>query len=200
MRRAFGAIQGGICPNPLIQEGKPAPLRRAIPPTPPTLFPGQRGVDEKPVISRAIHFGRHRGFSFKTGAGIWMGNVLLKFELYVIFMYILCILHGNCLHLEDQIMHLNLGSEFDDFIKGQVDSGLYGNATEVIRDALRHMKDGREQKRLETIRALLAVGEEQIARGETVRYTPDLLSRLTKEAIQNSKKGKPIKDEVKPRP
>lgn len=96
-------------------------------------------------------------------------------------------------------MHLNLGSEFDDFIKGQVDSGLYGNATEVIRDALRHMKDRREQKRLETIRALLAVGEEQIARGETVRYTPDFMDNVLKEAIQNSKKGKPIKDEVKPR-
>ncbi len=48
-------------------------------------------------------------------------------------------------------MHLKLGSEFNNFIQGQVDSGLYGNATEVIRDALRHMKDRQENKRLETI-------------------------------------------------
>lgn len=98
-------------------------------------------------------------------------------------------------------MHLNLGSELNNFIEGQVDSGLYGNATEVIRDALRHMKDYQEAKRLESIRALLAVGEEQIASGKTVSYkSPDLLNRLTEEAIQNSKKGKSVKDEVKPLP
>lgn len=96
-------------------------------------------------------------------------------------------------------MHLNLGAELDDFIQTQVDSGLYGNATEVVRDALRSMKDRREQRRLETIRALLAVGEEQIARGETVPYTPGFMDNALKEAIRNSKKGKPIKDEVKPR-
>jgi len=96
-------------------------------------------------------------------------------------------------------MHLNLGSEFNNFIQGQVDSGLYGNATEVIRDALRHMKDRQENKHLETIRALLSVGEGQIASGKTASYTPDLLNRLTEEAIQNSKKGKPVKDEVKAR-
>jgi len=96
-------------------------------------------------------------------------------------------------------MHLNLGSELNSFIEGQVDSGLYGNATEVVRDALRHMKEFQEEKRLESIRVLLAVGEEQIANGKTASYkSPDLLNRLTGEAIQNSIKGKPVKDEVKP--
>ena len=97
-------------------------------------------------------------------------------------------------------MHLKLGSEFDSFIQKQVESGLYGNATEVIRDALRHMKEYEEEKQIGSIQAYLAVGEKQISKGETVSYTPELLNRLTEEAIQNSKKGKPIKDEVKPQP
>ncbi len=96
-------------------------------------------------------------------------------------------------------MHLKLGNEFEEFIQGQVASGMYGNATEVIRDALRHMKESQEEKHLESVRMLLAVGEDQIANGKTVPYTDDMLDRLTKEAVRNSKKGKPVKDEIKPR-
>ncbi len=47
-------------------------------------------------------------------------------------------------------MHLNLGQPYEDYIQKQIASGLYGNASEVIRDALRHMKDREEQKRLES--------------------------------------------------
>jgi len=96
-------------------------------------------------------------------------------------------------------MHLKLGSEFDDFIHSQVASGMYGNATEVIRDALRHMKDHQEEKNLENIRMLLAVGENQIVRGETTVYDQGMLDRLAKEAVQNSQTGKPVKNEIKPR-
>jgi antitoxin ParD1/3/4 len=93
-------------------------------------------------------------------------------------------------------MHLKLGHEFDGFIQAQVDSGMYGNATEVIRDALRHMKNRQEEKSLESIQALLAVGEKQIANGETIAYNPGLLDRLRKEAIENSQKSKSVKDEI----
>jgi antitoxin ParD1/3/4 len=36
-------------------------------------------------------------------------------------------------------MHISLTPELKDFVKQKVDSGLYGNASEVIRDALRQM-------------------------------------------------------------
>ena len=96
-------------------------------------------------------------------------------------------------------MHLNLGEPYEKFIQSVIESGLYSNATEVIRDALRHQMDDHESRRIAHIHALLAVGEEQIARGEVVRYTPDLLEQIKAEAIEDAKKGKPIKDEVKPR-
>lgn len=37
-------------------------------------------------------------------------------------------------------MHINLSPEMESFIKGKVASGFYGNATEVIRDAIRRMQ------------------------------------------------------------
>jgi len=95
-------------------------------------------------------------------------------------------------------MHLNLGKPYENYIQQQVDSGLYGNATEVVRDALRRMKEHEEQKRLDTLRALLAVGEEQLARGEGISYTHDFMDNAMKKAIENSNAGKPVRDEIKP--
>ena len=89
-------------------------------------------------------------------------------------------------------MHLNLGQEFEEFIQEQVRSGYYGNATEVIRAALRRMRE--EELKL----ASLQVGENQIAQGEVVRYRPELLETLAAEAAANARKGKAIKDDVKP--
>ena len=37
-------------------------------------------------------------------------------------------------------MHINLSPEMEDYIKGKASSGFYGNATEVIRDAIRRMQ------------------------------------------------------------
>lgn len=37
-------------------------------------------------------------------------------------------------------MHIKLSTEMTAYIKSKVDSGYYGNATEVIRDALRRMQ------------------------------------------------------------
>ena len=37
-------------------------------------------------------------------------------------------------------MHIKLSEEMETYIKSKVSSGFYGNATEVIRDAIRRMQ------------------------------------------------------------
>ena len=61
---------------------------------------------------------------------------------------------------------LTLGEHWEVFIKNQVASGRYGSASEVVRDALRHMEE--HEKKLQALRAHLAEGEQQIARGEGI--------------------------------
>ena len=42
-------------------------------------------------------------------------------------------------------MHINLSPEMEQYIKSKVSSGFYGNATEVIRDAIRRMQAEEER-------------------------------------------------------
>jgi antitoxin ParD1/3/4 len=61
---------------------------------------------------------------------------------------------------------LSLGEHWEAFIKSQIASGRYGSASEVVRDALRHMEE--RNNKLAALRAHLAEGVQQAAKGEFV--------------------------------
>lgn len=61
---------------------------------------------------------------------------------------------------------LSLGEHWETFIKREVASGRYGSASEVVRDALRHMEE--HNARLAALRTHLAEGEAEAVRGEFV--------------------------------
>jgi antitoxin ParD1/3/4 len=93
-------------------------------------------------------------------------------------------------------MHVNLSSEMEAFIKGKVSSGFYGNATEVIRDAIRRMQS--EEERRTAFRAAVAVGEAELDRGEGIPYSDSLLDEIWKEALNSAHSGEPIDPDVLP--
>lgn len=61
---------------------------------------------------------------------------------------------------------LSLGEHWEIFIKNQIASGLYGSASEVVRDALRHMEEHNDK--LKALKAHLAEGEAQAKNGDFV--------------------------------
>ncbi|MEP3348513.1 MAG: type II toxin-antitoxin system ParD family antitoxin [Marinomonas sp.] len=68
-------------------------------------------------------------------------------------------------------MHVSLTSELEARIKAKVDSGLYNNASEVVREALRFMETHDEwvkELKLAKLREQLRVGEEQIMAGNSI--------------------------------
>ena len=79
-------------------------------------------------------------------------------------------------------MHVNLSSEMEGYIKSKVASGFYGNATEVIRDAIRQMQAN--ENRTTALRAALAKGDAQLDRGEGEAYTSELMERITRSAVK----------------
>jgi antitoxin ParD1/3/4 len=76
---------------------------------------------------------------------------------------------------------LSLGEHWEVFIRNEVASGRYGSASEVVRDALRHMEE--HNARLDALRAHLAQGADQAGKGEFVAaYSIDgLLAELDRE-------------------
>lgn len=67
-------------------------------------------------------------------------------------------------------MHISLTSELESRVKAKVESGLYNNASEVIREALRFMEtheDWVKELKLAQLREQLKVGSDQLDRGES---------------------------------
>lgn len=93
-------------------------------------------------------------------------------------------------------MHVNLSSEMEAYVKGKVASGFYGNATEVIRDAIRRMQE--DEERRERLRAAVVIGEADFAAGRYERYTPELMEKIFQEALAKPDDDEPIDPDVLP--
>ena len=62
-------------------------------------------------------------------------------------------------------MHVSLTPELEAIVKQRVESGLYNNASEVVREALRFMELNNDlvfQMKMDRLRSHLAEGEQQI--------------------------------------
>jgi antitoxin ParD1/3/4 len=68
-------------------------------------------------------------------------------------------------------MHVSLTPELESRVKAKVESGLYNNASEVIREALRFMdihEDWIHEIKLARLRQQLKEGIDQLDRGEGI--------------------------------
>lgn len=93
-------------------------------------------------------------------------------------------------------MNVSLTPQIEALVRQQVETGRYTNASDVVRAALRLLEE--RDRRLQWLRAEIAIGDEQIARGELIDFTPERLEQIKREARENASSGKPIKDAVKP--
>lgn len=92
-------------------------------------------------------------------------------------------------------MNVSLTPRLEALVRQKVETGMYNNASEVVREALRLLE---ERDRIGRLRAALATGDEQYARGEVTTWTPDTLAQLQREADEEDRLGVPIRDEVQP--
>lgn len=93
-------------------------------------------------------------------------------------------------------MNINFPPVDDAYIKTKVESGYYSNATEMVRDAVRRMREQDDQHG--RLLAALELGERDIAAGRTFRYTPDLLKEIEQEARTHAAQGRPTTPDVLP--
>jgi len=72
-------------------------------------------------------------------------------------------------------MHVSLTPKLEELVRDKVDSGLYNNASEVIREALRlmHEFDSVQELKLKQLRKELAKGEADLAAGRKTVLSND---------------------------
>jgi antitoxin ParD1/3/4 len=75
-------------------------------------------------------------------------------------------------------MNVSLTPELEQLVNEKVESGLYQTASEVVREALRLLKERDDHARL---RADVQAGFDQIARGERRAYDEAGLRRLVEQ-------------------
>jgi len=73
-------------------------------------------------------------------------------------------------------MNVSVGKTWEQYVAEQVESGLFGNASEVVRDALRRQQE--HFMKLEALRREIGAGVESVKVGKISRATPgDIISR-----------------------
>jgi antitoxin ParD1/3/4 len=148
-------------------------------------------IDETPVARLDLGKGKPNVYLAKKYPRKSSRLALALYPCYGCIMDIMCIQKANTM-----TMHVNLSPEMEGFIKSKVSGGFYGNATEVIRDAIRRMQA--EESRIAAWHAAIAKGDEQLNRGEGIAYTPEALKDITDSAIGAMHSSKPMEADVLP--
>jgi antitoxin ParD1/3/4 len=92
-------------------------------------------------------------------------------------------------------MVIQLSPEAEARVQELIERGGYDGPEAVVDEALRVLQERDQYARL---KAAIAVGMEQIERGEVVEWTPDFLDRLKRRSEEHVRLGRPFKDEVVP--
>jgi antitoxin ParD1/3/4 len=80
-------------------------------------------------------------------------------------------------------------------VRQKVQTGLYNNASEVVREALRLLD---ERDRTRRLREAIGVGLAQAERGETRPLTAELLAQIIQDAEEMARQGKQPNPDVCP--
>jgi len=92
-------------------------------------------------------------------------------------------------------MNANLTPRLEAMVRQKVETGLFNNASEVVREAPRLSG---EKRRLNGLKSAIAVGEAQYARGETIPFALELVKEMKRDAVRMAESGEQPDPDVCP--
>jgi antitoxin ParD1/3/4 len=92
-------------------------------------------------------------------------------------------------------MNISLTPQLEAMIREKVESGLYNNSSEVVREALRLIE---QRDKEELLRAATAAGIAAADRGDAVEWSPQRVSQIWQDAMQAAATGEKPNPEVCP--
>ncbi len=78
-------------------------------------------------------------------------------------------------------MNVSLPQPWEEFVASQVNSGEFGNASEVVREALRLLRQRQEDRALEEMRGAFASVDSHAGEGEPGPQDRALIQRLIRQ-------------------
>mgnify|MGYP006908589192 CR=1 FL=1 len=85
---------------------------------------------------------------------------------------------------------IDLSEPYQQYLKKQVNSGLYRSITAAAEDASRKQMVEDEKLKLASIYAAIAKGEEDIIKGRTIDFSENIMSEISAKGRRNSLEGK----------
>jgi antitoxin ParD1/3/4 len=93
-------------------------------------------------------------------------------------------------------MTIRLPVDVEERINEKVARGDFPDAGEVVREAMRLLDE--QERQLNEFRAKLQIGLDQLERGESAPYTPELVARMRRESDDRFRRGQRPKSDVVP--
>ncbi len=85
----------------------------------------------------------------------------------------------------------------ESYIRAKIEDGFYSNATELVRDAVRRLREHDDAKYIRLMGALER-GERDMHEGRGEAYTPQLYQQIVTDAAQYAAQGKKANPDVCP--
>lgn len=89
-------------------------------------------------------------------------------------------------------MNVSLTPKLEKMVRDKVESGLYNNASEVIREALRLLDQKDRSSRKLLVDSLIQDGNDDLASGRVHPVTPELRQQIHREALQMHAAKEPV--------
>jgi antitoxin ParD1/3/4 len=86
-------------------------------------------------------------------------------------------------------MHIRFADTDTKFMKSAVQEGLYTSETELVRDAVRRLRE--QQMHISPVFQAVMKGEQAIREGRTREFTPEVMEEIFQRGIKQAKAGEP---------
>lgn len=93
-------------------------------------------------------------------------------------------------------MAIQLPADVEAGIRQKVESGHFADAVEVVREAMRLLEE--QERQLASFREKLQVGLDQLDRGESAEWTPELRRQIRQSAHHRAQLGETPDPDVCP--
>jgi putative addiction module CopG family antidote len=87
-------------------------------------------------------------------------------------------------------MHIRFSEIDANFIKEAIEQGFYLSETELVRDAVRRMREATQAQNNNRFKQAVEAGVKSLESGDTVIFTADTMKEVKQRAIKNLKDSK----------